>query len=215
MAKVEVENLKPNSHKYHDEVKREESAKPSREKIKPVVDRKSVVSTKKSLGKKFSETFLKEDLGEVRDWLIFDMIIPGLKNAALDMLSMVFFGETRSRDYRRDRDDRRTNYRSYYKSSNSRDSRSSRRDSRRDHDDRVDIRDIVLRYRDDAERVVDEMAERIRKNDSVSVADLLDLIGETSKYTDNDYGWKDERDIRIRRVSSGYLIDVPEPEYLE
>ena len=79
----------------------------------------------------------------------------------------------------------------------------------------MDFRNIVLRQRDDAERLIEEMRRRIRNNDSASVADLLDLIDIPGRYTDNNWGWDDERDIGIRRVSSGYLIDVAEPKYLD
>ena len=44
---------------------------------------------------------------------------------------------------------------------------------------------------------------------------LLDLVDVPGRYTDNNWGWDDDRDIGIRRVSSGYLIDVAEPKYLD
>lgn len=219
MADIDLNSLEPNSHKYKAEKVQEDSARKSRDKILPVVDRDRVVSTKKPLGKKFAETFMTEDTNDVKSWLIMDVLIPGIKNTILDILSMMFFGEvdTRSRRgrSRRDRDDR-VSYSSYYRSSSDRRDRDSRRkrDDRYDSDDRVDFRNIVLRERDDAERVINAMRNRIRDDGSSSVADLLDLIDVAGRYTDNNYGWDDERDIGIRRVSSGYLIDVAEPKYL-
>lgn len=216
MAEVDVNSLEPNSHKY----KAEKEARKSREKISPVVDRDKVVSTKKPLGKKFAETFLTEDTKDVKSWLIMDVIIPGIKNTILDIISMAFFGEIESRSRRsrsrRDRDDR-VSYSSYYRGSYSdrRDHNSRRKDDYYDSDDRVDFRNIVLRDRSDAERVIGAMRDRIRSDGSASVADLLDLIDVAGRYTDNNYGWDDERDIGIRRVSSGYLIDVSEPKYLD
>lgn len=144
-----------------------------------------------------------------------DVLIPGIKNTILDILSMMFFGEVdsrnRSRSSRRDRDDR-VNYRAKYRSSSGRDDR--RRDDQYYSDDKIDFRNIVLRNRSDAEDLIEEMRRRIRDTDSVSVADLLSLIDAPSRYTDNNWGWDDDRDIGIRRVSSGYLIDVREPKYL-
>lgn len=191
----------------------------SRKKTKPVVSREGVVSTKKPLSKKMAETFMSEDAKDVKSWLLMDVIIPGIKNTVLDMIQMMFFGEIDSRRHGRDRRDRydRTSYSSYYRgnSSSSRSSYSRSSRDRYDSDDRVDFRNIVLRVRGDAERVVDEMKERIHKDGSASVADLLDLIDVPGRYTDNNYGWDDERDIGIRRVSNGYLIDVSEPKYLD
>lgn len=220
MADINVNSLEPNSHKYKAEKgASENNAKKSREKISPVVNRDQVISTKKPLSKKLAETFIKTDVKDLKKWLIQDVIMPGLMNGILDTLSMIFFEEvdTRRRDRsRRDRD-RRVDYSNYYRSSSSdRDSRRRRdRDDRYDSDDRVDFRNIVLRNREDAENVINAMRNRIRDNGCASVADLLDLIDVAGRYTDNNYGWDDERDIGIRRISSGYLIDVAEPKYLD
>lgn len=196
------------------------SGSESKKRIKPVVSRGGVVSTKKPLSKKMAETFMSEDVNDVKSWLFMDVIIPGIKNTILDIIQMMFFGEIDGRRHNRDRRDKydnHTSYGSYYRGGNS-SSRSSYLRSNRDRydsDDRTDFRNIVLRVRGDAERVVDELKERIHKDGSASVADLLDLIDVPGRYTDNNYGWIDERDIGIRRVSNGYLIDVSEPKYLD
>lgn len=214
-ANVDINSLEPNSHKYKAE--KEAAQNKKRESVSPVINRDQIVSTKKPLGKRFAETFMTEDTKDVKTWLLMEVLIPGIKNTILDILSMMFFGEVDSRSRRgskRDRDSR-VSYSSYYRGSSDRKERDYRR-KRDDYesDDNVDFRNIVLRHRDDAERVIEEMRKRIRDNNSVSVADLLDLIDKPGRYTDNNWGWDDERDIGIRRVSSGYLIDVAEPKYL-
>lgn len=222
MADIDVNSLEPNSHKYKAEKANGGNQDPkSREKVSPIVKRDQVVSTKKPLGKKFAETFMTEDTKDVKSWLLMDVIIPGVKNTILDILSMMFFGEVdnrRGRGKRRRYDDDRRDYSSYYSgSSSNRERRSSRRkeNSYYDSDDRVDFRNIVLRNRDDAEDLIEEMRRRIKSEGSVSVATLLDLVDVPGRYTDNNWGWDDDRDIGIRRVSSGYLIDVAEPKYLD
>lgn len=216
MATVNLEDLKPNSHVYKESVKKEE--KTEKKKLKSVVKQGGVVSTRKTLGDKFQETFLSDDVKEIKGYIIFDTIIPGIKNLILDVIEMAFFGSSgsrRSTGSRRDKE--HTNYSSYYKS----EYKSSRRDQREreerryDGDEKVDYRRIVLRYRDDAERVVDQMRDRIHTYDSASIADLFELVGITGKYTDNNWGWVDEDDIGIKRVSDGYLIDVTEAILLD
>lgn len=224
MADIDVNSLEPNSHKYKAEKAREAQDPKSKEKISPIVKREQIVSTKKPISKKFAETFMTEDAKDVKSWLLMDVIIPGVKNTILDIISMMFFGEVDSRSRRgrsrRDRDDR-VNYSSYYRGSSDRRDRDyhrSRERDRYDSDDRVDFRNIVLRDRGDAERIINAMRDRIRDNGSASVAELIDLLdidNYVGRYTDNNYGWDDERDIGIRRVSSGYLIDVSEPKYLD
>lgn len=210
MADIDVSSLEPNTHKY----KAEKAASKEREKVKPIIDRDKIVSTKKPLGKKFAETFLTEDVDDVKTWLIKDVIIPGIQDTILDMLSMMFRGESysggRSSSRRGVYNNNRTNYTSYSNGQKRRD----RRDDRYESDDRVDFRNVVLERRVDAERLIDEMRRRIIDTGSVSIAELLDLIDAPSRYTDNNWGWDDERDVKIRRVSSGFLIDVCEPRYL-
>lgn len=214
MADIDISSLEPNTHKY----KAEKAANKEREKAKPIIDRDKIVSTKKPLGKKFAETFLTEDIPDVKTWLIKDVIIPGIQDTILDMLSMAFRGETFGRSYDRGKShyNDRTNYRSCYRGSENRRDRDSyrRREDRYVSDDRVDFRNVILEQRVDAERLIDEMRRRIIDTGSVSVAELFDLIDEPSRYTDANWGWNDERDIKIRRVSSGFLIDVCEPRYL-
>lgn len=220
MADIDVNSLEPNSHKYKAEKANSGNQDPKNsEKVVPIVKRDQVVSTKKPLGRKFAETFMTEDTKDVKSWLLMDVIIPGVKNTILDILSMIFFGEVDSRrgKGKRRRYDDRVDYNSYYSGSYSnRERHGSHRkeNSYYDSDDRVDFRNIVLRNRDDAEDLIEEMRHRIKSERSVSVATLLDLVDVPGRYTDNNWGWDDERDIGIRRVSSGYLIDVAEPKYL-
>lgn len=215
MASIDVSSLEPNSHKYRAEKATEQQKE--REKLKPIVSKDSVVSTKKPMGKKFAETFLTEDSSDIKSWLLLDIIIPGIKNTILDIISMMFFGETASRNKKSSRSKKLTsrfNYRRCYDDDDD-DRERIRRRRRYDSDDKIDFRNIVLRNRSDAEEIVDELRKRISKYDCVSVADLLDLVDIPGRYTDNNWGWDDERDIGIRRVSSGYLIDVAEPRYME
>lgn len=214
MAEVNIDDLKPNSNKY----KSQQSEREKKDKLKSVVDKSSVVSTRKPIGKKIVDTFVTEDSNDIKSWLIMDVIIPGIKNTVLDMLQMAFFGEITSRGRSSRYDSRsRTNYSSYYGgSSRSRNSRSryDERD-RYERDEKLDYSNIILRNRGDAERVIEELRNRIRDCNAASIADLFDLLDLSSKYTDNNWGWTDERDIGIRRVSSGFLIDVAEPRYLD
>lgn len=207
MAEVNMEDLRPNSHKYKADQER-------KEKLKSVVNKGNIVSTKRPFGKKLLDSFLTEDGDDIKTWLIVDVIIPGIKNTVLDMLQMAFFGETRSRGSSKYND--YTSYSSRYRSSrySNRDRDNRHNEGRYESDDRFDYNNIILRNRDEAERVVEELRKRIRDYKCASIADLFDLLDLSSRYTDNNYGWTDERDIGIRRVSSGYLIDVAEVRYL-
>lgn len=200
------ENIEPNSHKHQ------------REKLKAVAHQEDLVSGKKGMGSKFASRFLDDASKNVKDYLIWDVVIPGIKDAILDAMSMIFFGETvsRSRGGRRSERKSRSDYRSYY------DSRDAYRSSYRRDDDRYegrerrenDYRNIVLREKRAAEDVVSKLRERILDCGEASIADLFDLLDLPTEYQQNNYGWRDERDIGLRRVNGGYLIDVAEARYL-
>ncbi len=188
-----------------------------RERLKPVINRDRLVSTKKPLGKRISDTFLTEDTADIKNYIIRDVIIPGIKNVILDFISMLFFGETcfdgRRNSRRIDRHER-IDYRSHYRINSGRRSRDYDDNDYYDSDNKVDFRNIIVRDREDAEIIVSNMRSRIRDEGAASIANLLDYIDVVGRYTDNNWGWDNERDIGIRRVASGYLIDVAEPKYL-
>ena len=43
------------------------------------------------------------------------------------------------------------------------------------------------------------------------MADFYDLVGMTSNYTDNKYGWYDMRSAYVQAVNGGYIIRLPKP----
>lgn len=218
MAEINLEDLEPNSKKYKEERRHADDEPPKEKppKLKSKVKKNDIVQTKKSLGQKFQETFVQEDIKTVRNYVVDEVVVPGFKNLILDCLSMFFFKEAYSgRRGRRD-DDEYTSYSSYYSSGRKKKKRKKERDEDYDDDDRtVDYQNIVLKRKDAAQDIVDELRRRIKKYDRASVADLLDLIEVTGKYTDNNWGWTDPEDIGIRRVSNGFLIDVADAELLD
>lgn len=216
---LDSNSIRPNSHKSKQEKVTEQERQPRT----PIVAKDAVVRSKKPLGKKISQKMDLADGREVRDYIVDEKIIPGLKDFALDMLEMIFYGERspkRNRKRRRDYDDE-PSWKHDYRSDYGRSSRDHRRrrdyDRRRryDRDDDIDYQNIVLRKRVDAERIVDEMRDRIVEDGSVSVAVLYELVGIASEHTDNKWGWTRSSEICITRVEDGYLIDVDQAKFLD
>ena len=75
-----------------------------------------------------------------------------------------------------------------------------------------DFDEIILDKRVEAEEVIDQMFLLLEKYDMVTVADLYDLVGIASNYTDEKWGWTDLRGAGASRVSGGYLLELPRPE---
>lgn len=194
-------NLEPNSHRYKEEQKTTE-----KKEIKKVVT--GPVSTKKkSEASKIASKFISEDSANLKSYLVDDLIIPTLKklvvNALCDSVETIFGVNSRGG---RDRDGRRderpyVSYRSY----------SERRDDRRDDrpSHRFDYDQIEFSSRGEAESVLDEMYDTIRRYKIVTVADMYDMCGLTAPYTARNYGWTSIRNAEVKRVRNGkYVIDI-------
>lgn len=186
----------------------------------PVVSDDQVIVPKKSLGSKFADAFISDAAKDVKDYIIMDVIIPGIKDTIINCMEMIFFGNTSGRrgGARRSSVDN-TSYRAFYQSDydgyGAPRKRREKRDRREDFSDRIDYRNIVVRDRGSAEEIVSKLRGRIEKYGEATKADLYELIDVSSTYQDNNWGWTNPRDVGIRRVSSGYLIDVADAEYLE
>lgn len=181
---------------------------------KPVV--KAKVSTqKKPISKKVLEAFVGEEVGDVKSYLIFDILIPSMKNTFSDLVStavnMILFGEAR-RPSRIERDGYKS-YSSYYNKSNYRysdyrplESRySSSFNKRAAHE----FDDILFESRQDAEEVLSHLVDLVEIYKCATVADLYDLVGQTSAYTDRGFGWTELGRASVKRMRDGYILDLP------
>lgn len=191
--------------------------------LTPIVSKDQVIVSKKSLGAKFADAFISDAAKDVKDYILMDVIIPGIKDTILNCMEMIFFGGTSSRSRSRARSygySENSNYRAFYQSEYDGYGAAPRRRSRygrnRDdgYSDRIDYREIIVRDRGSAEEIVSTLRGRIEKYGEATKADLFELIDVSSTYQDNNWGWTNVKDVGIRRVSSGYLIDVADAEFL-
>lgn len=166
------------------------------------------------LSKKLAESFVSEDVKDVKSYVIFDIIVPTVKDTILDLINMAFYGEsygnrrTKNRGYYTNE---RVSYSSYYKSDRDRDRHDERRRSRRS----TEVPEIIVDTRVEAQDVLEEMNNLIDEYDSVTVADLCQIVGITGQYTDEKFGWYDLSSARIRRDRNGYLLDLPRPKPID
>lgn len=189
-----MSEYKSNSHRSK-EIEREEK------KVERVVNGK-VKSKKKN---RFADTFISEDAASVKEYIIFDVLIPAAKNAISDMVTtgiqMMLYGEVRGTNKSKGS---KVSYSKYYDDRRDRDyDRRSRTRSGYDYDE------IILESRAEAEEVLNSMDDLLDRYGLVSVADLYDLVGITGNYTDNKYGWTSLRHASVQRLRDGYLLKLP------
>lgn len=189
-----MENYPSNSHKAREEV--------AEKKVEKVVSGKT--STKKKSGiRKLSDTFLSEDVGNVKSYIFSEVLLPAAKKLVSDIVTngtdMLLYGEIKNKkgnsskvSYSRYYDDRSRDYRSPVVRNN------------------FDYDEIIFETRGDAEAVLDAMYDILNQYKVVSVAELYDLASITThNYTCNNYGWIDLRGSSVVRVRDGYILKLP------
>lgn len=190
---------KPNSNKYKAAHKEPIEEK----KIEKVVT--GTVIKKKNGVRKLADTFISEDVANVKSYVLMDILVPAIKKAVSDIVTdgidMILYGGENNRRSR-NRDNNRVSYVSYSDYSK-RDDRRPRRPSGYSYDD------IILDSRSEAEEVLIQMNELLDRYSVVSVADLYDLVGITGNYTDNKYGWTQLRSADVIHVRDGWLLKLP------
>lgn len=201
-----MENYKPNSHKYKEEQKQKKEQL-EKKKVEKVISGKAKIKKKSEATKLTEKIISTEDVGNLKSYLLEDVIIPTIRNTIWDAitnsLDMILFGGTgRSR---RKSLSSKVSYRDYYDEKKRGSSRLSERKR-----SGYDFDDIILETRGEAEEVLERMDELIETYSFASVADLYDLVGITCDYTDNKYGWTNIRNAEPIRVrGGGYMLKMP------
>ena len=176
--------------------------------VKGTVKRK-----KETTGDKLKKAWFGEDVVNVKDYVIFDVMIPALKSTLSDMISngieVLLFGETRGKRKKEGK-----GYDSYYRR---RDDRDRDRDRRSSVSSARAYDDIVLDSRGEAEEVLSQLSDLAYDYGQASVADLYDLVGISANFTDEKYVWfkGDLRTAGVRRVRDGYLLELPRPSRVD
>lgn len=175
-----------------------------------------VIKKKKTFSRKMADIFIGEDVDNVGSYIFRDVIVPAIKNTLSDAvqggIEMLLFGESTGRRGSRGRGNDRPNV-SYYGKVNY--SKPTHREPQRVSRRTSTVDDIVLDSHRDAQEVLNSLVDMIDEYGHATVSDLQDLIGMTGSFTDNNYGWYNLSNSRIRRVRLGYLLDLPKPVHLD
>lgn len=175
-------------------------------KVEKVVKGKAKPKKKTNM-QKFSDVFISEDVGDVKSYIIWDVLIPSIKKAISDIVTdgidMILYG---SSGRTKKRQTSRVSYGNYYDGS----------DRKRDRGTSTvrngcEYENIIFESRGDAEKVLSSMDEIIDMYEFVSVADLYDLADiSTDKYTLNNYGWTNLHSARVVKCrGEGWTIKFP------
>lgn len=212
----------PNNSQTRKTGKDEEVEEVSEKKVEKVIAGEAVIR-KKSLGKRFAETFVGgEDARGVFSYITFDVLVPAAKDMMSDAVSQgidrMLYGESRGPSGR-SRSGSRPGYVNYNRMSSDPRGRDRDRDSRPSLSRRAranhDFNEIILPTRAEADEVIDRLFDLVSQYDTATVADLYELVGQSGNFTDEKYGWTDLRGANARRARGGWVLDLPRVEALD
>lgn len=181
---------------------------------------------KPGLAKKFADVFINEDIGSIKEYIIYDQIIPtvirGFVDTVNNTLEMAFYGRVRGgRNRSSTRSNRYWDPEPQFSYDRFDDRYSSRRGSRTNAEERYSRRsnrvdEITMETLAEADAVMEEMVAYLERYGRVSVAAYYEACGVSSErpYTDENWGWTTLRNARVIRVRDGYTLELPKPEPL-
>lgn len=202
---------------------------PVKKEIKKIVSG-TVTMHKKSFGQRFKETFFGEQAGQMKDYILRDVVIPTIRDtiwsAGSGALEILLFKEVRHRrrgpygspwrsDISRDFRDAYRSYDSYYygPGKSSPVGKNQRpgppQDRRPPSRGRQNVDNIEFSSRVDAKEVLDQLCELIDTDGYAGIRDLYAMLGEDTTFVDEYWGWTDLGSAVIIPFNGGYLLELP------
>lgn len=218
MSEIKGNEFPSNSRAQRRDVVKVDEKKPLEKIVTGNIEKK-----KKGFFKNITESIFADDTRSVGGYILYDILLPAAKSMISEMvgggIEMLLFGERRGGKNIRREGSRSivTSYGDYY--NNDRNTRSREPDRGREISrtsrNRHDFDSIIIPSRGEAERVLDKLLDLIQEYHEATVADLYDLTGIESVFTDRKYGWKTLRYAEVVRMKNGYMIDLPSPILLD
>ena len=184
-----------------------------RRKVEKIVQGPVKVKKKSGL-RKLTDTFISEDVSDVKTYVVKDVIVPNVKKLIWEMftggLDIALNGKNGS-SYRNTKSNAsRVSFRDY-----SNDYNRSRQGSENSSRNRggYSCDDIIFGSRGEAEEVLSQMIEQLAEYNGtpVAVGDLYALVGLNHNPTDYKYGWTDLGNAYVERCRDGYMLKLPRP----
>ena len=183
--------------------------KPSTEKKKDLTPVAQGSEKKKSFRERLTDSFLVSSGDDIKDRVIFDWIIPGVKNILEDIVHMLLFGDGVTRDSGRPRGERRLLRKSYDKYYD---------EDKRKNDSELQNRsknpELTYPTRAEAQDVLNKMVDILDEYGRVTVKDLYSLSKLSTDFAMSNWGWRDLTGSKPIPCGNRYLLKLPKSEEL-
>lgn len=181
-----------------------------------------VATRKKSLYKRFMDTFVVDDISNVVHYIIHDVLVPAAKSTVADMVQggtdMILF-PGRGNSGSRGRREQGRSYVSYDRNRNT-NQRNQRDDRSRDispkNRARHNFDELIIDSRAEADEVISTLVDLTLDYDQATVSDLYALVGTPHTSTDTRWGWTDLSSASASPLrGGGYVLNLPKPIFLD
>lgn len=193
-----------------------ESVSPRRDDA-PIARAKVVTSP----GKRILKGVFASSLVDLGSYVLFDVLLPEVKDliatTATSAVDRAIYGDRggartpiggRIPIRRREGWTERTNYTSFSTPSR------AVQEQQAQTSERPSYKDLEYSSRQDAENVLRYLIDAIAEYGTVTLGDLYDKSGVSVKPVDQRWGWRDLSVAGVRRSRGGFVIDLPQPEFL-
>jgi hypothetical protein len=174
------------------------------------------IERKEPIRKKFLQAYAGDSAKSVGEYLVMDVIVPGTKNIISDMVTQginrLLFGSSRPSGGVRSNIGG-SGYGKFFNGGGGNQQSTPAQmtqQARANHS----FGEIILLTRADAELVIDSLRELIEQYGNAKVTNLYSLVGISSDFTDQKYGWTNLARAGVIQIREGYLLDLPRPEVL-
>lgn len=163
-------------------------------------------------GGRLKSALVAETGSALVEYIIYDVLVPMVKDAASAAFNRALFGDGRGYTVRGQNNGYgRTDYGAYSRPRTD----GSVRDPRRELSPRVKTQhrfdEVVFNDRAEADLVLDRLMDLIDAYGAATVADFYDLAGISTDHPDHGWGWERLGGAAIRRTRAGYILDLPRP----
>ena len=200
---AEIKDYKPNSKAYKEKIKKGEEPK----RTKKIVQNPVTIDKKAGIKNRFSKAMLADDISNIGSYIVFDVIIPSVKSALSEIvksgIDIALFGSTK-------KNNNNSQYVSYSSYSTRFGNGNAVNVTPKTNINQYDFDNVQFATRSDAQNVLNAMIAIIDQYGVVSVADFYDMLGKTTPWTANDFGWDNLSTASIRPSRGAWIILLPD-----
>lgn len=175
----------------------------------------------RSMKRRVLDAFISNERGNIKDHVIFDVVIPSIKNAISDVVSdginMLLFGEKKKSS---SKNGTITPYGSFWASSISNEKKWNTDTETRKTSSLSRYSEACWETKEDAMIMLNCMSELIEATRCITVAQFYGLINDPDNFpiesVHNKWGWKTLADVRTWKISEGrWGLTLPRPQRLD